>query len=92
MSKQAKKQKVVVEQVLNELFGKVTVEWSNSAHPVGTFMVKGKKFTYSVDSSPKTDYTVAKTKKMVVNSLRAKAVQWGYITDPSQFEAAFVAA
>lgn len=90
MAKNAKKCKAVVEKSLKEMFGVSEFSWSNASHPVCTFYLAGKKFTYSVDSSPKAEYTVSKTKKMVRTSLMHKALQWGYISDLAEFDGIFL--
>ena len=67
-----------------------SIEWAAGKHPVASFFIKGRRFTYSVDSSPKGEYTIEKTKKMVKSSLMRKAVQWGYIKSPDEFETTFM--
>ena len=90
MSNKLKENKALVESVLNDMFGAVNVEWNKASHPVGVFYVDGCKFTYSVDKTNDGDYTMQKTRSMIVKSLQAKAVQWGYINDPSQFKERFM--
>ena len=90
MANKLKKNKALVEKALVELFGAVEVDWNQASHSVGTFYVNGKKFTYSVDSTNKGDYTLDKTKKMVKAALSRKALQWGYVDDVSDFETVFL--
>lgn len=90
MANKLKANKALVEKVVHELFDVTGVTWNSASHPVGTFYVNGYKFNYSVDSTNKGDYTVEKTKSVMVKALQAKALQWGYVKDLSEFKTKFL--
>jgi len=90
MANKLKANKALVQDAVKCLFGSdVEIEWADGKHPVGTFYVCSKKFTYAVDSTNKGDYTFDKTKSKLAAALTVKALQWGYINDPSEFKTKF---
>jgi hypothetical protein len=90
MANKLKKNQALVEQAVFELFGVTDIKWRMGGHPVGTFFIKGCKFTYSVDSTNKGEYTLKKTKHMITHALVLKALSHGFIKDPSGFEKKFI--